>query len=232
MVAEHASNCQKKTGIPASVTIAQCILESGWGQSGLSSTANNFFGIKAGRSWQGMVYSGSTWEEYGGKKVQYKGSGQVYASKAQALKVGCPAETLFRYYDSFTECLVDKSKVFYNGLYEGALSYRGNSAEFLTRMAGTYATDSQYASKLQDFMTRYQLTQYDVHPSSWALDASIVKGHWYDAWARAYLKDEPASKPARALPLPGANITVFDAALGKPVFYTGSAWVDANGNPV
>ncbi len=37
---------QRDTGVPASVTIAQAILESDWGRSTLAA-ANNFFGIKA-----------------------------------------------------------------------------------------------------------------------------------------------------------------------------------------
>lgn len=35
------------TGVPASVTIAQAILESGWGRTRLATEFNNFFGIKA-----------------------------------------------------------------------------------------------------------------------------------------------------------------------------------------
>ena len=44
----------KKTGVLASVTIAQAILESGWGQSELSLKANNLFGMKTN-------LSGNTW---------------------------------------------------------------------------------------------------------------------------------------------------------------------------
>jgi flagellum-specific peptidoglycan hydrolase FlgJ len=42
-----AEASMKATGIPASVTIAQSLLESGWGKSGLAFKANNYFGIKA-----------------------------------------------------------------------------------------------------------------------------------------------------------------------------------------
>ena len=232
-VAAHATAAQVKSGIPASVTIAQCILESGWGDSGLSKTANNFFGIKAGRSWQGMVYSGSTWEVYSGKRVNFKGTGLVYASKDAALRADCPQETLFRYYTTFTEGLVDKARVFYNGLYDNALSYRGNSNEFLIRMASVYATDTEYAAKLQSIIRKYNLEQYDVHPKNWALDADVVKGHWYTAWANFYLKDAPAA-PAAARPAPksGDCRVLFDKLLGKPLFWSGELWVDASGQPV
>lgn len=43
-----------------SVCIAQAALETGWGTSGLMTKANAFFGIKAGNSWKGKVYSSKT----------------------------------------------------------------------------------------------------------------------------------------------------------------------------
>ena len=49
----------QKSGVLASLTIAQAILESGWGKSGLTVKGNALFGIKAGKSWSGKVYSAS-----------------------------------------------------------------------------------------------------------------------------------------------------------------------------
>ena len=60
----------KKTGvILPSVTIAQAILESGWGNSALTVKGNALFGIKAGNSWKGKRMSCRTWEIYDGKRV-------------------------------------------------------------------------------------------------------------------------------------------------------------------
>ena len=56
----------QKSGVLASMTIAQAILESGWGKSGLTVKGNALFGIKAGTSWTGAVYSGKTQECYDG----------------------------------------------------------------------------------------------------------------------------------------------------------------------
>ena len=56
----------KKSGVLVSLTIAQAILESGWGKSGLTVKANALFGIKAGTSWKGRVYSAETKECYDG----------------------------------------------------------------------------------------------------------------------------------------------------------------------
>ena len=46
----------QKSGVLASLTIAQAILESGWGKSGLTVKGNALFGIKAGKSWSGQGY--------------------------------------------------------------------------------------------------------------------------------------------------------------------------------
>jgi flagellum-specific peptidoglycan hydrolase FlgJ len=46
----------KKTGIPASIILAQGILESGNGNSELARRANNHFGLKCSNSWNGKTY--------------------------------------------------------------------------------------------------------------------------------------------------------------------------------
>ena len=57
---------RKDTRILPSLTIAQAILESGWGKSGLTKNANALFGIKANSGWTGKVYSCRTQECYDG----------------------------------------------------------------------------------------------------------------------------------------------------------------------
>ena len=71
-----------------SVCIAQAALETGWGTSGLMTKANAFFGIKAGSSWKGKVYSSKTNECYDGKTYT-----QITAA--------------FRAYDSLEESVAD-----------------------------------------------------------------------------------------------------------------------------
>ena len=58
---------QKKTGILASVTAAQFILESGYGKSELAQNANNCFGMK--KSLSGNTWAGSSWD---GKSIYTK----------------------------------------------------------------------------------------------------------------------------------------------------------------
>lgn len=45
----------KRTGVPASITLAQGILESGNGQSRLATEGNNHFGIKCHEGWKGKT---------------------------------------------------------------------------------------------------------------------------------------------------------------------------------
>jgi len=54
-VGAMAADNMAKSGILASLTIAQAILESGWGKSGLTVNANALFGIKAGSTWRGRA---------------------------------------------------------------------------------------------------------------------------------------------------------------------------------
>lgn len=59
----------KKYGILPSIAIAQAILESSWGESELSSKYNNYYGIKADKSWKGEVAKFTTGENYNDKIV-------------------------------------------------------------------------------------------------------------------------------------------------------------------
>ena len=64
-----AKATHKQYGIPASVTIAQAVLESGWGKSKLTKIANKLFGIKADRGWQGERCMMPTTEYVHGHKL-------------------------------------------------------------------------------------------------------------------------------------------------------------------
>jgi flagellum-specific peptidoglycan hydrolase FlgJ len=143
-IAGAAVESADDSGVPASVTIAQAILESYWGSSRLAREANNFFGIKAqtrGGS-AGSIWF-DVWEVIGGRNVM----------QSQA----------FRAYKTIAESFVDHGRFLSeNGRYGNAMRARSDAKQFAreVKRAG-YATDPGYASKLIALMDRYNLYRYD-----------------------------------------------------------------------
>lgn len=133
-----------RTGIPASIKLAQGLLESSWGQSELAIHANNHFGIKCGKSWQGpthFVYDDDY--EYG-KKV-----------KSCFRAFGSPVES----YREHSEFLSNPKKERYALLfYFGPKDYK--SWAYGLKDAG-YATDPKYPQKLIKIIEQYELYKFD-----------------------------------------------------------------------
>jgi flagellum-specific peptidoglycan hydrolase FlgJ len=143
-IAEAAVASHERTGIPASVTIAQAILETYWGASRLAREANNYFGIKAQtKPGPAGIIRFDVWEVLGGRNVV--------------------RSEPFRVYNTIAESFVDHGRFFLdNGRYAAALAARGDAKQFAREInrAG-YATDPAYSSKLIGLMDRYNLYRYD-----------------------------------------------------------------------
>lgn len=124
-----------KFGIPASITLAQGILESGSGNSDLAKYANNHFGIKCTSDWKGKAY--------------YKDDDQ---------KDDC-----FRVYKDPRESYKDHSNFLkrkrYSALFELDKNDYKNWAIGL-KNAG-YATNPKYPDLLINLIEKYSLYQYD-----------------------------------------------------------------------
>ena len=144
-ISAAAKQAQAQTGVPAAVTIAQAILESSWGQSGLSRSANNYFGIKATGT---LGDDGAVWM-----------STQEYTSDGSAYMTVAP----FRAYKSMLESVVDHDLLFVNlSIYRSAMAARNDPKEFAQQIQQDgYATDPSYADKLIALMDKYNLYQYD-----------------------------------------------------------------------
>ena len=130
--------------VPASVTIAQAILESGWGGSELATRANNYFGIKCAAvasPHQIGCIDKATWEHLNGNDVTVTASFRRYASMR----------------DSFLDHGLFLTKPRYAAAFKAA-----TPDEFAHEIwrAG-YATDPQYPAKLVRLMDQYELRQYD-----------------------------------------------------------------------
>lgn len=144
-IAPGARVSMRKTGVPASVALAQAILESDWGRSKLTREANNLFGIKAYRDpGTAGIYEINTWEVIGGRNVT------VLAA--------------FKAYTTLADSIVDHGNWFHNNSrYHPALAVRSDPKAFAYAInAAGYATDPAYAPKLVQLMDRYNLYAYDV----------------------------------------------------------------------
>jgi LysM repeat protein len=145
-VAPAARKSERQTGIPASVTVAQAILESEWGRSRLSRENHNYFGIKArGREGTAGVAWYDTWEVVGGANVQVRAP--------------------FRAYRSMADSFLDHGQFFLeNPRYGQALAARDDARAFAREIANAgYATDPAYSGKLIGLMDRFNLYSYDLN---------------------------------------------------------------------
>lgn len=138
-----------KSGILASITTAQAILESAYGTSTLATKANNLFGIKDNDAWTGATYTVSSKEEVNGKLVAKKSK--------------------FRKYDSWADSIADHSDYLCTRTFDGGKTFLYSAvidetnykkAAKALQTAG-YSTYSSYSSQLIDLIERYNLTQYD-----------------------------------------------------------------------
>lgn len=128
---------EKKYGVPATITLAQGILESGAGKSGLTRNANNHFGIKAFGGWTGPIYQ--AWDD-----EPNKSRFRVYSTAAESFR----DHSLFLKNNSRYRSLFSKSVYDYRGWAIGL------------QKAG-YATATTYASALIGFIDSYRL--YDIN---------------------------------------------------------------------
>jgi uncharacterized protein YraI len=139
----------REYGVPASVTIGQAILESGWGRSSLSTTDSNYFGIKCqGTSYgtlaQGCHVYNTTECDKAGNCFPTSASFRIYANMANS----------FRDHGNFLRV---------NSRYKPAFSYTTDANKFIWQVwkAG-YATDPNYYVKITTLMASYNLYQYDI----------------------------------------------------------------------
>ncbi len=138
-----AQQTQRSYGVPASITIAQAILESGWGESALAVKANNYFGIKAALTSEPYVEFPTT-EFISGRQAHVLGRFARYASPIDCFKAH--------------GALLATSK-----RYIGAMAVAADPEAFAAQLQVCgYSTSPDYASRLIDLMRIYDLTQYDI----------------------------------------------------------------------
>ena len=158
----------ERHGVPASITLAQGLLESGAGTSMLATKANNHFGIKTGGTWTGD-----------------------YVVKSDDR----PNER-FRKYRSVEESFEDhslflKSRARYAPLFSlERTDYKGWARGL---KAAGYATNPEYANKLISIIELYGLHQYDQSPQPAASGAARER-HRHHAKQPASVEAKPAEQ--------------------------------------
>ena len=126
----------KKYGIPASITLAQGILESGIGEGRLAVLGNNHFGIKCHKKWRG-------------KRMYHDDD-----KKGECFRVYKSPELSYRDHSIFLN-----SRPRYDFLFDLNKTNYKSWAKGLKKSG--YATDSKYPKKLISLIERYRLDRYD-----------------------------------------------------------------------
>ncbi|PAD57561.1 alkaline phosphatase, partial [Bacillus sonorensis] len=145
-IAPDAQKIYKKYDILASLIIAQACLESAWGTSGLAQKGKNLFGIKG--TYNGQYVLMWTTE---------------YDRKGNATRV----QAKFRKYPSWYASLQDLAKLYVNGTswdpdhYKAIVGEKDYKKATAALVKAGYATDPAYATKLNNLIETYNLTQYD-----------------------------------------------------------------------
>ena len=142
LIGPAAQVCAKKSGVPASVTVAQAALESGWGESGLARKGRNLFGVKADASWKGDILTMQTKEFLNGSWVVVTARWRKYSNWQRALD---DHAAFLKNNKRYAECFQCQSGV-----------------DFAQAVAKAgYATDPRYAYKLISIIEKHNLAQLD-----------------------------------------------------------------------
>ena len=181
-----------RSGIPASITLAQGLLESGYGRSELALKSNNHFGIKCHNNWKG---------------------GSVYHD--DVAKGEC-----FRKYDTPEESYRDHSDFLrFRDRYKFLFDYKitdYKSWAYGLKKAG-YATDPKYPVKLINLIETYRLYQFDTKPSSFAYHSGSSKSKNRKSETGSVIPTPP-SQMEHVKRLEGVVRDVFKFALSREMY--------------
>ncbi|WP_390408141.1 glycoside hydrolase family 73 protein [Lacticaseibacillus jixiensis] len=144
-LAPYAQTLHRQYGVLASITLAQAILESDWGQSTLATDYNNYFGIKSADPARSQELT--TQEYVNGKWVTIKARFAVYPNVNASLKA---------------HALLFVNGTSYNpDQYKDVLAAKDYVAASVALRTDGYATDPDYPAKLQRLIKQWDLAQYD-----------------------------------------------------------------------
>ena len=146
-IKDEAIKNYKEYKILPSITIAQAILESSWGESDLAQIYNNLFGIKADSSWKGEYVTLETFEFY---DIKIEDKFRVYSNKNQSIK-------------DHAKFLVDNQRYKKYGVFEAKTyieqAYALQNAGYST--AEDNSGQKRYAKDLIELIRQYNLQLID-----------------------------------------------------------------------
>ena len=139
----------RQFGVPASITLAQAICESGWGTSKLAREANNYFGIKAAHLADPETYVEMPTNEY------------VHGVPTRQLAA-------FERYISATESFKAHARLLASAArYRPAMAVAADPDHFAIELQQCgYSTNPSYAVDLMVLVAEFDLTQYDLKPQT------------------------------------------------------------------
>lgn len=209
---------QKQSGILASVSLAQFILESGYGKSELAQNANNCFGMKSslsGNSWPGSAWDGHS--VYTMKTGEQNTDGSYVTVTAD-----------FRKYSSIEDSIADHSAYLLGAMngskkrYEGLAGCTDYKKAVQIIKDGGYATSLDYVQNLCRVIEQWNLTQYDAAASTTPTTTLFrVRKSWMDSASQKGAFRDLSNAKACADKNPGYS--VFDEN-GKVIYPTGMAF--------
>lgn len=209
---------QKQSGILASVSLAQFILESGYGKSELAQNANNCFGMKSslsGNSWPGSAWDGHS--VYTMKTGEQNTDGSYVTVTAD-----------FRKYSSIEDSIADHSAYLLGAMngskkrYEGLAGCTDYKKAVQIIKDGGYATSLDYVQNLCRVIEQWSLTQYDVAVATAPTTALYrVRKNWSDDVSQKGAFRDLSNAKACADKNPGYS--VFDEN-GKVIYPTNTAF--------
>jgi flagellum-specific peptidoglycan hydrolase FlgJ len=139
-LSEQAIQSGVENQLPPSVTLAQAVLESGWGRSGLAKKHNNLFGLKSGAHSDGVILS--SWEGGGAERTRV-------ASR-------------FRAYSDWSESLIHHNLLIStDSRYQTARAAWQDWEAYIDELAPVYATDPDYVERVSQIVERYGLDAWD-----------------------------------------------------------------------
>lgn len=205
-----------KSGICAAVTIAQAILESGWGKSELAKNANNLFGMK--KSLSGNTWPNSAWD---GKSVYSKQTKEVYASGPATVQAD------FRAYKTLQDSVNDHSAYLAGARNGSSLRYKGlvgcadykKSAQIIK--AGDYATAPDYVEKLCRLVEQYDLTKYNTTYKATESDAKTP----YTVKVSTQIPILKAPAGTKVKTCPKGIYTIVEEKSGYGRLKSGAGWI-------